>query len=248
MKPLTIAIDGPAGAGKSTVARQLARRLGYLYIDSGAMYRAVALLTQRAHVPLTEPDQIAALARAARIRFAAAAADQMAATEPEDADAKEADTDGQRILLNDEDVTDVLRMPEITALSSSVSAIPGVRAALVLQQQALGASGGVVMEGRDIGTVVFPRAEVKIFLTARADERAARRHKDLVARGVAAPDALGEVRRAQDERDARDTTRSVSPLAPAPSAVTLDSSSLSPDAVVEEILAVIERGQPRGAA
>lgn len=243
MKPLTIAIDGPAGAGKSTVARQLAQRLGYLYIDSGAMYRAVALLTQRANVPLTEPDQIAALARAARIRFAAAAAEPVAAAEPE-----EAGTFGQRVLLNDEDVTDVLRLPEITALSSAVSAIPGVRSALVLQQQALGASGGVVMEGRDIGTVVFPRAEVKIFLTAGADERAARRHKDLVARGVAAPEAFDEVRRAQDERDARDTTRVVSPLVPAPNAVTLDSSGLSPDAVVEEILTLIDRQQPRGAA
>ena len=236
MKPLTIAIDGPAGAGKSTVARLLARRLGYLYIDSGAMYRAVALLTQRARVALTEPDQIAALARAARIRFVAPM------------EAVSTLGDGQRVLLNDEDVTEAIRLPDITALSSSVSAIPGVRAALVQQQQALGAAGGVVMEGRDIGTVVFPRAEVKIFLTAGANERATRRHKDLVARGVAAADSFDAVRRAQDERDARDTTRVVSPLAPAPNAVTIDSSGLSPEAVVEDILARIDRRQPRGAA
>ena len=220
-RPWTIAIDGPAGAGKSTVARMLARRLGFLYIDTGAMYRAVALKAQRTGMPLSEPDGIAALARAARIRFRAG-------------------TGGgeQRVFLDGEDVTEAIRAPEVAAHSSAVSAIPGVRSALVALQQTLGAQGGVVMEGRDIGTVVFPNAEVKIFLTASPSERAERRHKDLVARGTAA--TLEEVRRDQDERDWRDATRSVAPLAPAQDAVIIESDGLTPEDVVEEILARID--------
>lgn len=220
-KPWTIAIDGPAGAGKSTVARLLARRLGFLYIDTGAMYRAVALKARQTGIPLSEPDGIAALARAARIRF-------------------QAGVDGgeQRVFLDDADVTAAIRAPEVAAHASAVSAIPGVRAALVTQQQVLGAQGGVVMEGRDIGTVVFPNAELKIFMTASPDERAVRRHKDLVARGTAA--TLDEVRRDQDERDWRDSTRSVAPLVPAEDAVILESDGLTPDEVIEEILARID--------
>jgi cytidylate kinase len=243
-RPLTIAIDGPAGAGKSTVARQLARRVGYLYIDSGAMYRAVALLAQRMGVPLTEPDQIAALARAARLRF------EIGGGSNDEGDDSAGSSDYQRVLLNDEDVTAAIRTPEITALSSAVSAIPGVRSALVLQQQALGARGGVVMEGRDIGTVVFPGADLKVFLTASADERAVRRHKELQTSqnstssgGASSVASLDEVRRAQDERDARDSTRSVSPLVPAPDAIHLDSSGRAPDEIVDEIVARMdERG------
>lgn len=221
-KPWTIAIDGPAGAGKSTVARSLARRLGFLYIDTGAMYRAVALKARRTGIPLSEPDQISALARAARIRFQAGQ-----------------EGDEQRVFLNDEDVTTTIRTPEVAAHASSVSAIPGVRSALVALQQTLGAQGGVVMEGRDIGTVVFPNAEIKVFLTASPDERAVRRHKDLMNRGNSTA-TLDEVRRDQDERDWRDATRSVAPLVPAQDAVILDSDNLSPEEVVEEILARID--------
>jgi cytidylate kinase len=220
-KAWTIAIDGPAGAGKSTAARRLAERLGYLYVDSGAMYRAVALNVLRNYIPQDETDQIAALTRATPIAF-----------QPGEAGG------AQRVFLGGEDVTEAIRTPDVASTASVVSAIPGVRAALVVQQQGMGASGGVVMEGRDIGTVVFPHAEVKIFLTASAEERAARRHADSVARGQLA--TLDQVRADQDERDLRDATRTVSPLAPAPDAVVLPSDGLDPDQVVDEIMEIIE--------
>lgn len=221
-KAWTIAIDGPAGAGKSTVARMLAKRLGYLYIDSGAMYRAAALNALRAGVDLMEQDEVAALTRSARITFRA----------PEEEDGE------QRVLLNGEDVTTAIRTPEVASSASVVSAIPGVRAALVTQQAALGSSGGVVMEGRDIGTVVFPNAELKIFLTASPEERAARRHADLLARGTTA--SLDEVRADQDERDFRDSTRTVSPLAAAPDAVVVDSDGLIPGEVAQHLYELVE--------
>jgi len=220
-KPWTIAIDGPAGAGKSTAARRLAERLGYLYVDSGAMYRAVALNALRNQVSPDETDQVAALTRSTPIEF-----------QPGEAGGP------QRVFLGSEDVTEAIRSPEVASLASVVSAIPGVRAALVAQQQAIGGAGGVVMEGRDIGTVVFPHAEVKIYLTATAEERAARRHADSVARGQTA--TLEQVRAEQDERDRRDATRSVSPLAPAPDAVMLLSDDMDPDQVVDEIMEIIE--------
>lgn len=223
-KPWTIAIDGPAGAGKSTVARMLARRLGYLYIDSGAMYRTAALHAKRAGVPLTEEDAVAALTRSANIGF------QMPSDEDSDSE--------QHVFLNNEDVTAAIRTPEIASLASEVSAIPGVRAALVSQQQSLGATGGVVMEGRDIGTVVFPHAEVKVFLTASPEERATRRHADLVSRGASA--TLEAVRADQDVRDHRDATRTVSPLVAAPDALILESDGLSPSEIVEQVAAFID--------
>ncbi len=227
-KPLTIAIDGPAGAGKSTVARLLARQLEYRYIDSGAMYRAVALLALRAGIADDEVDQIAALARTARISFAPPSGD----------------SDEQRILIDEEDVTTIIRTPEIASRASIVSAIPGVRTALVAQQQALGAAGGVVMEGRDIGTVVFPHAEIKYFLTASADERAARRFRDLQRRGMG-PATLEEVLADQKTRDYRDTTRAVAPLIPAPDARMCDSDGLTPEQIVEGMLTDI-RNWSRG--
>lgn len=221
-KPWTIAIDGPAGAGKSTVARLLARRLGYTYVDSGAMYRAVALLARRSGVASDEADEVAALARAARIEF-----------QP-DAEGTE-----QFVLVDGGDVTSDIRDPEVASLASVVSAIPGVRAALVVQQQALGAQGGVVMEGRDIGTVVFPNAEVKVFLTASPEARAARRLRDIQTRGHLTA-TLDQVRADQDERDQRDATRAVAPLVPADDAVVLDSDAIGPEAVVDEILKIVD--------
>lgn len=220
MKPWTIAIDGPAGAGKSTVARLLARRLGYLYIDSGAMYRAIALLSYQNAISPEEADAVSALARTARITF-----------HPDD--------DGQRLFLGDDDVSEEIRSPEISSIASKVSAIPGVRVALVAQQQALGAQGGVVMEGRDIGTVVFPNAEMKIFLTASPEARAARRLQDIQARGHRT-ETLEGVRAAQDERDFRDATRSVSPLVSASDALEIESDSMGPEEVVDAIIQQID--------
>jgi cytidylate kinase len=220
MKPWTIAIDGPAGAGKSTVARLLAQRLGYLYIDSGAMYRAVALIAQKNTVPPEDADAVSALARTARISF-------------------QPDEDGQRIFLGSDDISDEIRSPEISTIASKISTIPGVRVALVAQQQALGAQGGVVMEGRDIGTVVFPNAQMKIFLTASPEARAERRFQDIQASGHLAA-TLEAVRADQDERDHRDTTRAVSPLIPADDALEIESDGITPEEVVDIIVQKID--------
>ncbi|HSV73951.1 MAG TPA: (d)CMP kinase [Chthonomonadales bacterium] len=220
---LTVAIDGPAGAGKSAAAQAVARALGYAYIDSGAMYRAVALRALEDGVGLGCPDRIADLARSARIAF-------------------DPGVDGaQRVLLDGRDVTEAIRTPEVTRLSSPVSAIASVRVELAARQQELGRAGGVVMEGRDIGTVVFPMAEVKVFLTASDEERARRRLADRVAAG--APGTLEEVLQEQRERDARDSSRDVAPLRPAEDAVLLNSDGMSLDEVVARILALCRERQ-----
>jgi cytidylate kinase len=200
---MVIAIDGPAGAGKSTVARAVARRLGWTYLDSGAMYRAVALLVLAS--PAREP---VALARAARI-----------------------DIGGGRVLLDGRDVSGELRAPEVSEAASRVAADPEVRRALVRKQRGLIGEGDWVAEGRDIGTVVAPDAALKIFLTAAAEERARRRAAELGAdaRAVLAEHAL---------RDERDATRAHSPLRPAPGAVTLDTTELSVEEVVDRIVAL----------
>lgn len=215
-KPLVVAIDGPAGAGKSTIARRVASKLGFIYIDTGAMYRAVALWAIRAGVDLDDTLKLEQLARAAQIGFQAGA---------------------NGITLNGEDVSEAIRAPEMGDAASRVSTFAGVRRALVEKQRAVAASTSVVMEGRDIGTVVFPDAGIKIFLDARPGERATRRTRELQEKGLEADPR--EIALQIAERDTRDRTRKEAPLLQAPDAVYLDSTELSLDEVEERVLKLI---------
>ncbi len=213
--PLQIAIDGPAGAGKSTVARQVARALGLTYIDTGAMYRALAWAVLARGVV---PDDEAAVCR-------------LAQTVTVHLETRGGDT---QVYADGEDVTPFIRTPEISNLTSPLSAIPCVRARMVALQQNMAARQGVVMEGRDIGTVVLPDAPVKVFLTASLARRAARRLLELAERGTPRP--LEELTREIAERDARDGGRDIAPMTPSPGAVILDSDTLSVNDVVSRIL------------
>jgi cytidylate kinase len=213
MKKLTIAIDGPAGSGKSSVARVVAQRLGYLYLDSGAMYRALALKAlENNGVVLTSEKELEQLARDTRIDL-----------EPVPPSLQDP-TIHNRVLLDGEDVTQAIRTNEVAQAASRVATVAGVRAVLVAAQQRAGASGGVVMEGRDIGTVVFPNAELKIFLEATAEARAERRWKEHNEKGekLELAEVIDEVR----ERDQRDTERKVSPLVRATDAVLVDNTAM----------------------
>lgn len=227
-----VAIDGPAGAGKTTVTALVAERLGYVLIGTGSLYRAVALAAERAGITWDDAERVGALAEAlaaqGAIRFA-----------PGDGGA-------QRVLLHGEDVSLALRSEHISQGASRVSALPAVRQALLAMQRAAGKEGGVVLEGRDIGTVVFPDAEAKFFLTASVEVRAERRYRELVARGASAD--LAEVRREVETRDRRDTERPVAPLERAPDADLVDSSALDADAVVERIVARVRAVAARLAA
>jgi cytidylate kinase len=219
---LTIAIDGPAGAGKSTVAQKVAKRLGYVYIDTGAMYRGVTWKALRAEVDWTDTAAIAELAAYTTI----------ALIPPADLTGK------QHVQVDGHDVTAEIRLPEVSQRVSSVACIPEVRAVLTAQQQAMGASGGVVMDGRDIGTAVFPLAEVKIYLTASTRERTRRRWQELSAQGIDV-----DVEQLEQEilaRDLADSQRAVAPLRPAEDAVIVHSDDTSADGVVEKILEIIE--------
>jgi cytidylate kinase len=209
---LVIAIDGPSGAGKSTVAHLLAERLGYLQIDTGAMYRAVAVLMREDGI---DPDDLAAVER-----FCSTV------------DIRLERTDGlQRVYANGRDVTDSIRTPEMSLLTSRISALRPVREAMMLAQRRMGTRGGVVLEGRDIGTVVFPDADVKFFLSASAEERGRRRYLELVAKGEQV--SLVDTILAVTNRDLQDSQRDLAPLRMAADAIAIDSSGRSIDEVLE---------------
>ncbi len=207
-----IAIDGPAGAGKSTVTKLVAARLGLLYLDTGAMYRSIAWLVLEANLALDDELKIAELVDGAKITLT-----------------------GDRVIVNEIDVTQAIRTPEVTSKVSAIAALSVVRTALVKQQQAIGAEGGLVAEGRDMCTYVFPTAKVKIFLTASVAERARRRQQDLLDRGQGEVDLI-ELEKSIAERDKIDSTREIAPLRKAPDAVEIITDDLPIAAVVDRIV------------
>ena len=219
MTPVVVTIDGPAGAGKSSVAKLLARRLGYRLLDTGAIYRAVALTARGRGVPWDDAEGCAAIARDLDIRFDFVG-------------------DKNHVFLGDSDATSAIRTPEISQGASQVSAHPVVRAALLELQRRLGAGGGVVVEGRDTGTVVFPGAEAKFFLTASAGERARRRVAELAAAGTTVDYEV--TLREIAERDQRDAGRDVAPMVAAPDAVLVDSSTQTLEEVVDSLARRVE--------
>jgi cytidylate kinase len=221
-RKLIVAIDGPAGAGKSTIARHLARHFGLLNLETGAMYRAFALKALRAGLPLDESKGLEGLAAETGIRL-----------EPSKPEPGEEEN---RVLLDGEDVTGLIRNQIVTDAASRVSVFPAIRAWMVGLQQQLGAEGGVVMEGRDIGTVVFPQAEVKIFLDAAPEVRGLRRYDQLGPKPAVQPEEVIRDLRARDERD---RNRADSPLKPAPDAVLLDSTNLTLDEAVAAAEAIV---------
>lgn len=219
-KPI-IAIDGPAGAGKSTIAKTLARRLGYLFINTGAMYRAIAWKALQLGISLDDRNPVGKLAEDSLIELTGT-------------------VDAMRVLIDGRDITEEIVTPTISQAASVISAIPAVRQALVARQQKMGKAGGVVMEGRDIGTQVFPDAEVKIYLDATSDARAQRRFDEDIARGTAVA-SLEQMKFEIEERDTRDKTRADSPLVQAEGAVYIDSSGLTIEEVVNKILSLVTK-------
>jgi cytidylate kinase len=212
-----VAIDGPAGAGKSTVARAVAARLGYGYVDSGALYRAAALAALRANVSIDDAQAVADQINVAKIFLS---------------------DDSNSVQLGGEEVSGAIRTPEVSQAASKVSALPAVRTALIDLQRRAARPPGIVADGRDIGTVIFPDAQLKVFLDADPGERAKRRTDELSAAGKSAK--LDQVRKEMDERDARDRNREVAPLRPAEDAVIVDSTSMGIDEVVALIVNEID--------
>lgn len=224
-KKLIVAIDGPSGAGKSTLSRALAAALGYLNIDTGAMFRSVAYAARQRQVDPADHAALGAMCAELSIRF-------------------RREQSGERVLVDDEDVTAVIRTPEISLLTSQVAACPQVREALLRLQRKMGEEGGVVLEGRDIGTVIFPQAEVKFFLSASAEERGRRRYRELVAQGVQV-----DLQRTVAEvaaRDAADAAREHAPLLQAEDAVVIDSSRLTIEQVLEKMLQTVRQVAAKG--
>lgn len=215
-KRIIVAIDGPAGAGKSTVAKAVAQRMGFLHVDSGAMYRAIALWAVENNIDPTDDHKLVPLAESAAIELT-----------------------GGRVLLNGRDITSDIRRPEVSQAASRVSAIPGVRRELVMKQQEYAEQASVVMEGRDIGTVVYPKAQVKIYLDASPEVRARRRVEEL---GGDYAQVLRDIR----ERDDRDATRADSPLRQAEDAVYLDTSALDEEGVILAVLRIVREKTSNG--
>ncbi|PWM34475.1 MAG: (d)CMP kinase [Clostridiales bacterium] len=216
---IAIAIDGPSGAGKSSIARSLAGQMGYVYIDTGALYRAIGLYALEHGVEPTDREKVPALLPQITLELRHR-------------------QDGQHVYLNGRDVSEEIRTPAVSMAASGVSAIPEVRAFLLELQQGIAAKQNVIMDGRDIGTVVLPGAQVKIFLTASSEERARRRYQELLAKGkdVAYEQVLADV----IERDRNDSTRAIAPLRPAPDAVTVDTTGNDFEQSVSQLRSVIE--------
>jgi cytidylate kinase len=221
MRQLIIAIDGPSGAGKGTIARAIAKELGYRHIDSGAMYRAVGWKAIRDAVSLDDEAAVAALAERSRI-----------------------DLTSNGVTIDGADVTRAIRTPEIDRAAAAVARLPRVRGVLVDRQRQLGIGRGIVMEGRDIGSVVFPNADVKVYLDASPEERARRRAVDPAHTGV--PAAVSEVATLLTQRDEQDRTRTASPLLAAEDAVIVDTTGKSVDEVVKEVMGVVSRKRAEG--
>ena len=219
---LQIAIDGPASAGKSTVAKLVAKKLGYVYCDTGAMYRATTYAAKKNHVAYDDDQGLKEMLEKTEIRFVPA--------EPE-----------QKVFVNETEVTKIIRLPEIANNVSTVSAQKSVRADLTERQRMIAEQGGIVMDGRDIGTTVLPNAEVKIFLVASVHERAVRRFKENVEKGIDTP--LDVLEKEIEERDYKDSHRKISPLTQAKDAVLVDTTSLSIEEVVAKIMEIIEKVQ-----
>jgi cytidylate kinase len=215
-----VTIDGPAGAGKSTVSKMLARNLNFFYLDTGAMYRAVALQAKKEGIRLNDEQALEELCRRIEISFREGA-------------------EGQRVICQGEDVTEKIRDREIGWMASTVSLVRAVRESMVRLQRKFGLGGRIVAEGRDTGTVVFPRAKYKFFLQADPEERARRRYRELIARGLTV--SLEEIEREVRERDEQDSSRSLAPLRPAEDARIIDSTGLSPEEVVERIGRMIRK-------
>ena len=218
MQEMVITIDGPAGAGKTTVSRQLADRLGYRYIDTGALYRGVALATRQADVDVEDDAGLEAVCRSLRLRFVR-------------------DEAGCRLYNGDADIEGQIRTPEMSMLASAVSARPVVRRFLLEVQRRFGRERGAVFEGRDMGTIVFPDADIKFFLDAPLAVRAGRRHRELADR---TDQSLDAVLKDMQTRDYNDQTRSLAPLKAAADAIIIDSGDLTPDGVVDRMMAEIE--------
>ncbi|MBB1062755.1 (d)CMP kinase [Limosilactobacillus fastidiosus] len=218
---LQVAIDGPASAGKSTVAKLVAKKFGYIYCDTGAMYRAVTVAALQEEIAMDDTEKIADLAKKIKITFQPA--------EPE-----------QLVFINGQEVTRDIRLPKVAKNVSAVAAIPAVRQEMTKQQRQIAAEGGIVMDGRDIGTTVLPNAPVKIFMVATAYERARRRYLENKQKGIVTS-SLEELQRAIELRDKKDSTRKVSPLTQASDAIKLDTTNLTIDEVVEKISEIIKK-------